>query len=266
MGLAWDPAVEGTPIDLDASCIWLDDKFQAIDIVWFQSLTSKDKSMTHLGDERGGETVGDDESIKFDLEAVDPKATYLCFIINSYSGQKLNDVSKAKCRLYNTDTGHESASFDISTDERFDCTALLMAVLYRAKQGGGDGIPDWYMHVLGEPATGQSANQNIPQFQEFLKATPLVEWVNDKPAPPSSGGGGAAEGSGAPSKTIMVRVPMSADGGGTFTYNAPGEGGGEGSKQEVEVPTSCRHGDLIEVPVIDIFKVPVKPPKAPPAP
>ena len=37
-----------------------------------------------------------------DLDRVASAATYLCFTINSFSGQELNDVDSAKCRLYNT--------------------------------------------------------------------------------------------------------------------------------------------------------------------
>ena len=63
MGLAWD-VTGGKNIDLDASCVYLDASFQPIDTVWFRQLRSVDGAMQHTGDEREGDAVGDDESIK----------------------------------------------------------------------------------------------------------------------------------------------------------------------------------------------------------
>ena len=63
MGLAWS-VTGGQNIDLDASCAYLDQSMQLIDCVWFRQLRSNDGAMTHTGDEREGDSAGDDESIR----------------------------------------------------------------------------------------------------------------------------------------------------------------------------------------------------------
>ena len=63
MGLSWS-VTGGQNIDLDASCVYLDASLQPIDTVWFRQLRSGDGAVQHMGDEREGDAVGDDESIK----------------------------------------------------------------------------------------------------------------------------------------------------------------------------------------------------------
>ena len=55
---------------------------------------------TQTGDEREGDEKGDDEKIHVQLARVHPAAAYLCICINSYTGQELDDVKDAQCRLH----------------------------------------------------------------------------------------------------------------------------------------------------------------------
>ena len=222
----------GKNIDLDASCLMLDASLGVVDSISFKQLKSKDGSMVHQGDEREGDEEGDDESINFDLELVDPKAIYLCFCINSFSGQKLKDVKDAKCRLYNSSTTHELASFDITSDERLDCTALLMCILYRAS-AEGSGSQDWYMHAVGEPAEGRKVEDNVDEFQAFLRKHPLVELQASRPAV---------------AKTIKLYVTEEAIKECTIAFATP-----TGGEQEVKLPRGAKVGDMIEVPLVDIY-------------
>jgi tellurium resistance protein TerZ len=222
----------GQNIDLDASCLMLDASLSVVDTISFKQLKSKDGSMVHHGDEREGDEEGDDESISFDLELVNPQATYLCFCINSFSGQKLNDVKDAKCRLYDNTTSHELASFDITSDKRLDCTALLMCILYRAS-AEGSGSQDWYMHAVGEPAEGRTVKDNVDEFQHFLDENPLVALQASRATVV---------------KTIKIQVPESAADGGTIAFATPA-----GGQQEVKLPPGAKAGDMIEVPLVDIY-------------
>lgn len=239
LGLAWD-VTGGRPIDLDASCVMLDRDYKVVDTVYFGQLHSRDRSMHHHGDQRSGEASGDDESISFDLAAVDPRVVYLCFCINSFSGQELNDVANARCRLYNSETGNETSSFDLSADAALDCTAMLMAILYRANPSADRGrTPDWFMHAVGEPAMGRTVNDNVDEFQHFLGRVPLVKLMeaygqSDKPPP----------------QRQVIKLPAGVAGGGKIAFASPGAPGG---KQQVTVPAQCRPGDAIEVQVVDIF-------------
>ena len=55
---------DGVSIDLDASCVYLDEKLQPIDTVHFRKLQSDDGALVHSGDQRVGNAAGDDESIR----------------------------------------------------------------------------------------------------------------------------------------------------------------------------------------------------------
>jgi hypothetical protein len=182
-----------------------------------------------MGDEREGDAVGDDESIRFDLEDVHPSAKYLCFNINSFTGQELNDVTAAKCRLYNTSTGSELTTFDMASDKRLDCTALLMAVIYRAGQKG-----EWYMHAAGEPANGRTVNDNVDEWQAFLKRPPLAAL--------HEGGRDMAP------KCVNLKVPEVKGPNDTLAFATPG-----GGLQQVKLPAGAPAGMVITVPVVDIY-------------
>jgi len=223
---------DGKNIDLDASCVMLDASLSVVDSISFKQLQSRDGSMLHHGDEREGDAKGDDESISVDLELVDPKATYLCFCINSFSGQLLKDVADAKCRLYNATTLHELASFDITSDKNLECTALLMCILYRAS-AEGSGSQDWYMHAVGEPAMGRTVEDNVDEFQAFLDKNPLVALQASRPAE---------------TKKAIIKVPESAANGGTIAFATP-----TGGRQEVKLPPNAKAGSAVEIPLVDIY-------------
>ena len=232
VALSTRDVTDGRPIDLDASCVWLDANLKVVDTVWFQQLRSRDGSMQHHGDEREGDEKGDDESISFDLEKVSSEAVYLGFCINSFTGQELNDVKDAKCRLYNASTMHELATFDLSSDHRLDCTALLMCVLYRAS-AQGSGSTDWFMHAIGEPAMGRTVKDNVDEFQRWLDGTPLVALQASRPSE---------------AKKANIKVPASAAGGGTIGFKTPA-----GGRQEVTLPPQSKTGDVVEIPLVDIY-------------
>ena len=201
-----------------------------VEVVNFSRLKSSNGAMRHLGDEREGDAVGDDESIQFDLARIPKRAAYLCFVINSFSGQELNDVKDARCRLYNSNTLDVACEIDMTADKRLDCTALLMCIIFRK------GL-DWYMHAVEEPANGRTAKDNVDEFQDYLIKTPLMEIVENKYT--------------GPARTAKIKVPAAA-------VNNPKRTigfslGNSGGKEEVHLPPSVKAGDTIEVPIIDIY-------------
>jgi len=84
LGLAWD-VTNGVNIDLDASVVCLDSNLNLVDQVFFGQLKSRDGAIRHHGDEREGDSIGDDEKIDFRLEQISPNIQYIGFCINSYS-------------------------------------------------------------------------------------------------------------------------------------------------------------------------------------
>ncbi len=161
LGLGWDPAkVEkkgffskmlgggGDSIDLDASCIVCDEARNTLDVVWFQSLTSKDSAIVHSGDNLTGEGDGDDESIKVNTRSLDAKAHHLIFLVSSFRGQTFDEVDNAFCRVLDDGDNTELCRYTLADKGKH--TGVVMGVLSRS--GGG-----WTFKAVGEPADGRTA-------------------------------------------------------------------------------------------------------------
>lgn len=175
-GLAWD-VTDGVNIDLDASAICLDSDLKLVDLVCGKKkLQSSDGSIRHQGDEREGDEIGDDEKLDVTLSLVAPNVHYIAFIINSYSGQELDDVARASCHLFDPSTGVDVATYAMTNDQSLDGhTALLVGCLYR---GDGDG---WGLFIISEAAMGKKAKENVEDLQIFLRK-------NRPKVPPSNKG------------------------------------------------------------------------------
>jgi tellurium resistance protein TerZ len=159
MGLGWDPVNSGKSIDLDASCALFNEAKQVVDMVYFGQLKSKDGSIVHTGDNLTGEGEGDDEQIIVNLAKVPANVKYLVFTVNSYQGQSFNEVKNAFCRLVDDASKKEIARYVLSGGGAH--TGLIMAKLYRHQN-------EWKMHALGDPASGQVAQQIIQDMIQFL--------------------------------------------------------------------------------------------------
>src|SRR3712207_6226763 len=100
LGLGWDAIAEkglfgrkkpGKDIDLDASCVVLDEARNEIEAVWFKKLRSADGSIVHTGDNLTGEGEGDDESIVVELDKLSDRVQTLVFTVTSYSAQGFSE-------------------------------------------------------------------------------------------------------------------------------------------------------------------------------
>jgi len=164
-GLAWD-VTNGQNIDLDASAICLDSSLNELEIISFNHLRSNDGSIQHGGDEREGDEIGDDEKIFINLGRIQSNVQYLAFVINSYSGQELDDISKASCHLFNASTNVDLVRYQISNDRSLDKhTGLLMACLYRDSN-------EWNLRIIGQAAQGLVAAKVVNDLQRFLRNVP----------------------------------------------------------------------------------------------
>lgn len=178
MGLGWDalqaPAKSGgllgglfggggaassNDIDLDASVVLFNGQNQAVDVVYFGQLKSKDGSITHTGDNRTGAGDGDDEQIIVDLSRVPDSIKSLVFTVSSYTGQSFNSVQNAYCRLVDGSNQNEVARYTLSAQGAH--TAQIMAKLYRHNG-------EWKMHAIGENGTGRTINDLLPQIIPHL--------------------------------------------------------------------------------------------------
>jgi stress response protein SCP2 len=142
MGLGWEPAFRGKDIDLDASVIAYGPQRNHIASCYFGRLTILNGAVQHSGDNLTGEGAGDDESITVHLGGLPPEVTGLVFTVNSFSGQKFNQVAKAYCRLLDATTGEELVRFDLTHAE--PRTGVMMAKLIRQFSG------EWDMTAMGD--------------------------------------------------------------------------------------------------------------------
>lgn len=167
VGLAWD-VTNGVNIDLDASAVMLDANLALLDIVFFRQLLSKDGSIRHSGDEREGDEAGDDEIINISLSAVSPNTKYIGIVINSFSGQELDDVARASCHLFDPSTRADIATYTLTNSKELDKhTALIMGCLYR-----GDTRDEWLLRIISAPSQGRTADQNVNALRDILRQDP----------------------------------------------------------------------------------------------
>ena len=177
-GLAWD-VTSGKNIDLDASAICFDSSRTVVDTIYFRKLISSDFSIRHGGDEREGDEIGDDEKIYLDLDSINPEIKYVAFVINSYSGEELDDVRKTSCHLFDTRTKKDLATYNLSNNGSLDgYTGLVVACLYRQD----DGV-QWSMRIISEAAQGKYASDLADEVQRFLLKHPTCPITSSPPEP-----------------------------------------------------------------------------------
>lgn len=154
LGLGWDAAKTGFfgggEIDLDASAILLDGSKNAVDIVSFSQLRSRDGSVAHAGDNLTGAGEGDDEQIRVDLTRVSSNVQSIVFVITSYSGQKFDKVKNVFARVIDTSAGAstEVVRYDLANGGAY--TAKIVAKVTRDGSG-------WAFTAIGNDANGKVA-------------------------------------------------------------------------------------------------------------
>lgn len=161
MGLGWDPARGRRSIDLDASVIAFDASGRNLEIVWFGHLVGFAGSIRHTGDNLTGAGDGDDEQIQVRLQQLPANVAFLVFTINSFTGQKFTEVSRAFCRLVDARNGSELVRFDLTKSEPY--TAALMCVLTRTPSGS------WEMRAVGEYHNGRTVKKLVGPAAAVLR-------------------------------------------------------------------------------------------------
>jgi len=183
MGLSWD-ITQGRNIDLDASALLLDAQMRQIDLVFFGKLGSSDGAVRHGGDEREGDEKGDDEKIFLQLGRVHPAVAYIGFVINSYSGEELDDVKDASCHLYDGSSYRDLASFKMANCAFLDKhTALVVGMLFRDLRTG-----EWAFEIISEAAQGRTAHDNVDELQRFIQRRVPTQLPDPRLAPGAGGG------------------------------------------------------------------------------
>lgn len=165
IALGWTGAF-GAQVDLDASCIFFDERGMAVDALFFGKSSCFGGAATHSGDARTGEEVaagGADERIVLSLSALPPQVRAILVIVTAYAEKSsFSDVSAAFCGLWDPEMG-EMCRFELNPSGPH--TALVMCRLARATQPGS-----WLMSAIGDVAVGpRDYGSWLPELKGYLR-------------------------------------------------------------------------------------------------
>ena len=149
-------------VDLDASCAVYNANKQLIEVVYFGNLGSKDGAVKHSGDDRTGDTGGDDgldnEVITLDFSRLTPGAEYVGFVLNSFQGQDFATIPFASIRIYEGTPKRVNevfATYDIANGSGFaGHVSMVLGVFYK-KNG------EWKFNAIGEPTKDRKLEQTV---------------------------------------------------------------------------------------------------------
>lgn len=138
VGLGWDVrSTAGADFDLDASALVCGPNGRVLGDEWFvfyNQLTTPDRTVEHTGDNLTGEGDGDDESVIMDLQQMAAKVDKVVVAVSIHDGQNrgqnFGQVVNAFIRVVNQTDGAELARFDLSEDASTE-TAMIFGEVYR---------------------------------------------------------------------------------------------------------------------------------------
>lgn len=164
MGIGWDKertagfiATGRADVDLDASAMEYS-QGALMDLAVFNNLTTRDGSVVHLGDNRTGDGIGDDETITVDLSRVHPVIDTIAFLVTSYQGHTLEWVDRAYCRLLDE---HDAEFARLTLTQGVRNTGVVMAKIFRV----GD---QWRLRAIGEGIAAKSPSEAAESARPFL--------------------------------------------------------------------------------------------------
>ena len=154
LGLGWDArSTDGAAFDLDASAFMLTTTGKVesdAGFIFYNQAKSTCGSVSHTGDNRTGDAVGDDETIVVQLNNVPQNIDKVTVAVTIHEGATRNQnfgmVSKAYIRCIDADTNKEIARYDLSEDSATE-TAMIFGELYRYNG-------EWKFKAIGQGFTG----------------------------------------------------------------------------------------------------------------
>ena len=154
VGLGWDArATDGAAFDLDASAFLLGESGKVrsdADFVFYNNKEGAGGSVLHAGDNKTGEGVGDDETVKMDLTKIPADIVKVAFAVTIHEAeqrkQNFGQVANAYIRVVNNADGKEIARYDLSEDASIE-TAMIFGEIYRHNG-------EWKMKAIGSGFAG----------------------------------------------------------------------------------------------------------------
>lgn len=176
-------------VDLDLSCLMFDAEGKPIDHIYSPlykfgdnnvglpngKVDSIDGALHHTGDDRSGDTNGDDgldnEIITVDLTRVNSRINQMVFFLNIYNNDDFqgdfSEIPYASIRMYEgtaTRVREVFAQYDVATkDNCRGMRALIMGKLYRHNG-------DWKFAAIGDAYADKNIIQTIARvFKDYSK-------------------------------------------------------------------------------------------------
>jgi len=162
-----EPYVEKTAVDLDLSCIMVNDKGDICDYIYsplykkgFLSaygmppgkLDSNERALHHTGDDRDGDENGDDgldnEIITVDLSRVNNNVNQIFFFLNNCGKEDFSQIPYAAIRMFegkpDLPPKQIFASYDVAAEPQYKGKlSLIMGKLYRNNG-------EWRFNAIGD--------------------------------------------------------------------------------------------------------------------
>lgn len=163
----WFGGTSKEAVDLDASCVLYDSSKNAIDVIYFGSLISKDGSIKHSGDDLTGDMDGDDgldnEIITVDFSRLSSNVEYVAFVLNSFRGHDFGTIPFASIRIYEgtpTRVNEIFATYNIAKGAGFaGNVSMVMGVFYKRNN-------EWKFNAIGEPTKDKKLEETINTVQQ----------------------------------------------------------------------------------------------------
>lgn len=176
-------------VDLDLSCLMFDAEGKPIDHIYSPlykfgdnnvglpngKVDSIDGALHHTGDDRSGDTNGDDgldnEIITVDLTRVNSRVNQMVFFLNIYNNDDFqgdfSEIPYASIRMYEgtaTRVREVFAQYDVATKDKCrGMRALIMGKLYRHNG-------DWKFAAIGDAYADKNIIQTIARvFKDYSK-------------------------------------------------------------------------------------------------
>jgi tellurium resistance protein TerZ len=154
-------------VDLDGSVSMFDRNGKMLDTVYYKKLQSFDYSIKHSGDDRQGDSGGDDdqdnEVIQINLTAVNPEVEQIVFYLNSFKEQSFSTIPYSKIRIFEGNRKNVVevfATFNLSAEESFaGKVSMIMGKLVRKAH-------NWEFKAIGEAIAAKGINETIKVIQD----------------------------------------------------------------------------------------------------
>lgn len=152
-----------TPVDLDASCVLFDANGQLIEIIYYRKLFSDDRAIIHSGDDREGDTDGDDgldnEIISVELLKLNSKVNKVVFFVNSFKKQDFSEIPFCSIRIYEGTPNKIDkviANYEIASDPQYKgFVSMVLGDLHKTSNGS------WGFNAIGDPVKSKDLEETV---------------------------------------------------------------------------------------------------------